>query len=1562
MASQPPPHSDPLFVPNHQAISGGPQDQVHPQLYAQDQQQQQLLPTESGTDVVASVAATFQNLGRRLLSPQPARSPKIGFSTTTAMAKAHEEFHRAERALFQFQVTKLRSWRTGYVRLLTLYKDRFCTIDPDTHQVTNTWYYTSLVEWLAMPKENNSILLQVNADKLKFKCHSVDSPSVLSALLECKLKVEGPSGEEFTIFQACSRQTRHGTRVGMSLQVAWHGLCEKHPSSLHEIQTYRFRDIVAVSFTADDNTGIMFHFESGKSRLFFIQSSRRHGNGRSDLVTVMRERYEMLGLPLQIRESCSTQSWLEQRRALAKDQTIVMAWDVNKETKRHDASIVGNDLGWVGGSVNRTLAITRKGYLLELDGGGVVSCRPLHELHALVRHAHTEKLTLEFTGGNHRTYGSIARDTLIVSILDAATTLGKNKTVHVSDVTSEGYSLACSFLADEPSSIFQPISIPFYCLRRVHQVSTAAFAFLDIKIESSLREGQRFQIVEECFVAVEACREFNASVPLSGEGLPKGDTDKTVIGCLGALWGIISKLLKKDDDDSKQWYLAELAATPMFQTIYRLTQTATGYRDSVELSTLQAALGLFWDVDDVFCQFWALRVLYLLVSSNNTRDMEIEFVNKSIVLRTGGQKLIHGLVATLIDANAKRPDGGQVVSDLILMGSSDILQSILCSSNDTTSPEYFNAFIEALAKGHRALLSTLRSQTPFVIENTALLLHLLSSYAPSAAVAIRDAALSSGILLQHFHAAIFSPLEGQRFLSRFLCSLWLSGPISCDEKRLLNRMIPNGFMCYLDMPILSQMEEEQLDDLERDGIEAGYLPDDDSGENMLSTVNGVKSPSRSSATNMLRLRSRIAITTNKIMHQQQIKLENFRIFFHVLTKDHSLPDLIWNQQTRRELRIALENEIQLIKKEADVRGGVDQIAWNHQQFCVAYPSLDDEVKVGSIYMRLWLQAGDGFIKSWDEPVRLFEVLFRRFLCELDRNTMVTIMCIRCLERLYTFHADRIGAWPDIMIMVRSMASTKNVETQHRLLGLVATLLGVSSDEDRHGKINIPDNAEQLLNVDSIGQLCQFVAWGHTSGAQVGNLMSSTLHMQDLNGSLISSGSGLGFSSMDPSITIVNSAEVKGDDAYSPAVWFVASTARNPPPENTIRGPFRISILKSMVQNGDLSTFDQVTASKVEDYSSDDGPKITIVSEGQIDTGKWRRLDQVWQLRWQLCTDGDSDGIFSPSEVSLLASRALIRLVDLHKSFDSRGVPYFPIPIAKRLLCGFNRDPSQAGSVSETMKHSESYLSILSQALLCNDHRVVEASAQLLRKLIEHNESAMAKFYLTGVYFFACCHTGSNFAPLARLLHDTHLHQHFRSGFAATADSSELPMKERSILGNMLPEGILFILVNYGVNRFSEIFVGNYDTPEVIWNFEMRRHLIEMIHQHLGDFPSRLRQNTTCEYEYCPLPGVAYKRLEHEIFCHNYYLSNLCDEVRFPEWPITEPVEVFRACLDEWKQQMNRDENKEEDAQEEARKVLDLHEGDGEKELRKAYRMLARKFHPDKVSACAQDFFSVFSVD
>lgn len=45
--------------------------------------------------------------------------------------------------------------------------------------------------------------------------------------------------------------------------------------------------------------------------------------------------------------------------------------------------------------------------------------------------------------------------------------------------------------------------------------------------------------------------------------------------------------------------------------------------------------------------------------------------------------------------------------------------------------------------------------------------------------------------------------------------------------------------------------------------------------------------------------------------------------------------------------------------------------------------------------------------------------------------------------------------------------------------------------------------------------------------------------------------------------------------------------------------------------------------------------------------------------------------------------------------------------------------------------------------------------------------------------------------------------------------------QKSILGRLLPEAMIHYLENYDAEKFAEIYLGEFDTPEAIWNHEMR---------------------------------------------------------------------------------------------------------------------------------------------
>ena len=51
------------------------------------------------------------------------------------------------------------------------------------------------------------------------------------------------------------------------------------------------------------------------------------------------------------------------------------------------------------------------------------------------------------------------------------------------------------------------------------------------------------------------------------------------------------------------------------------------------------------------------------------------------------------------------------------------------------------------------------------------------------------------------------------------------------------------------------------------------------------------------------------------------------------------------------------------------------MAWNYQQFHVRYESLRNEMQVGSIYIRYFLDAGESFLRSLENPSHI--VLFEK---------------------------------------------------------------------------------------------------------------------------------------------------------------------------------------------------------------------------------------------------------------------------------------------------------------------------------------------------------------------------------------------------------------------------------------------------------------------------------------------------------------------------------------------------------------------------------------------------------
>uniref|UniRef100_A0A8C4HCI4 J domain-containing protein n=1 Tax=Dicentrarchus labrax TaxID=13489 RepID=A0A8C4HCI4_DICLA len=247
-----------------------------------------------------------------------------------------------------------------------------------------------------------------------------------------------------------------------------------------------------------------------------------------------------------------------------------------------------------------------------------------------------------------------------------------------------------------------------------------------------------------------------------------------------------------------------------------------------------------------------------------------------------------------------------------------------------------------------------------------------------------------------------------------------------------------------------------------------------------------------------------------------------------------------------------------------------------------------------------------------------------------------------------------------------------------------------------------------------------------------------------------------------------------------------------------------------------------------------------------------------------------------------------------------------------------------------------------QLLLTFDPILVEKVANVLYLVMQDNPN-LQRLYLTGVFFFIMMYTGSNVLPVARFLKYTHLKQAFKS-----EESKGQDIVQRSVLGPVLPEAMVCYLENYEAERISEIFLGEFDTPEAIWSSEMRRMMIEKIAAHVADFSPRLQSNTRALYQYCPIPVISFPQLDNELFCNIYYLRHLCDTTRFPNWPIRDAVKLLKDTLEAWKREVEKKPPSM--SVDDAYEVLNLPKGQGqhdESKIRKAYFRLAQKYHPDK---------------
>jgi GYF domain 2 len=177
----------------------------------------------------------------------------------------------------------------------------------------------------------------------------------------------------------------------------------------------------------------------------------------------------------------------------------------------------------------------------------------------------------------------------------------------------------------------------------------------------------------------------------------------------------------------------------------------------------------------------------------------------------------------------------------------------------------------------------------------------------------------------------------------------------------------------------------------------------------------------------------------------------------------------------------------------------------------------------------------------------------------------------------------------------------------------------------------------------------------------------------------------------------------------------------------------------------------------------------------------RPASSVRQLRWLRASGAAGTKWASRARTALATLLAIFELAPT--GTREPGCTLVPLPRAVRLAS----EPAA--------------LAVAAQLLLTQDSELCASATTLLLAIARVNGAAAARFYRTGLFFFALGYVGRDLGPIAQLLAATHTIQMFQGAVDPAAWAAR-PVGERSILGTLLPESLLYQLEAYGPDAFA----------------------------------------------------------------------------------------------------------------------------------------------------------------